>query len=198
MSQIPDNTKDAICREWAQGLEPRYIAAMHGLSVEQVRRVASESWLETTERYRATLMCKAAMNLTKIQLAGDLILDNLIAEATDRGAKGWLEASKQLLPHILPIKSDQHVTVEHRMTADVAVQLIDAITTLKQVNDATPDLLPIEHDPHITQGTDGLPVYAVSGETTHERRTNGGVVGSLSLTGTTDPYYDPTPDPLDD
>jgi hypothetical protein len=153
--KFPANTVDAICQQYAQGVPISAVARYFGTTPTRITTLLEDN-AAVVDHYRSRFQFQAMLNVSQVYLAAPTIIGNLIAEASSRDNKQWLESAKLLSPHILPTRPESEVTVKHQIDAQVAVQLTGLLGGLLKV---TKDLPADVDTTHIVDGSLGVPKY---------------------------------------
>lgn len=160
--RLNEHALDQMARLVATGTPTGTVAGYFGMSQGQVVALGKrQDFARRVEYYRAKLSAQAAMNLTKIYLASDRILDNVLAVAQDASHRQMLDAAKMMWNEIMPRRPEERSL---DVNLNVEPQVLEALSQSLQGLAATiPHRRKVGAE-HVTRGAAGMPRYEIEAE----------------------------------
>lgn len=158
--RLSERTLDAMARQLATGLSPVTVAAYFGLPPKRVRYLLSrDDFARRVAHYGARIEAQAALNLSRLFLEADRVLDNVLSQAANPDAKYFMECAKLVWNQVLPTRSaaESRVEVRHTLDATTTVALADTLQTLLTT---VPHRARVNPE-HVTRGTAGVPTFTL-------------------------------------
>jgi len=158
--------EDAISREIAAGILPTDVARARRIHTNKLTEILKQPHVQARVAYYHDILDLRAQQLVaKTWLAATESLDEVIAIAKSRQHRRHYEANIYLLERVWPQTSHSQLDVNHNLSADVVMRLIDGIESIKTTNGKGngEGHYRLENDPHLQDGKDvdyGLTISA--------------------------------------
>jgi len=161
--RLSERTLDAMARQLASGLPLRTVGAYFGMEVRKLQYLLDRpDFARRVAHYGARMEAQSAMNLSRVFLEADRVIDNVMAQASNPDAKYFMDCAKMVWNQVLPSRSssEQKIEVSHKLDVVSAMQLSDNIQDLKRT---IPHRAAINPD-HVTRGSAGIPQFHITAE----------------------------------
>jgi hypothetical protein len=155
--QDATEAEDAIAREIAAGILPADVARARRIHTNKLTEILKAPHVQTrVAYYRDILTLRAQQLVAKTWLAATESLDEVIAIAKSRQHRRHYDANIYLLERVWPQTTHSQLDVNHNLSADVVMRLIDGIESIKSGNGkgTTEGHYRLEDDPHLQDGRD--------------------------------------------
>jgi len=165
--RLSERTLDAMARQLATGIAIRTVGAYFGMEARRVQYLLNRpDFARRVAHYGARMEAQSAMNLSRLFLEADRVIDNVMAQASNPDAKYFMECTKLVWNQVLPTRnqSEQKIEVNHKLDVQSAMQLSDSIQDLKRTIPHRASVNPS----HVTRGSAGIPQFHVTPEDTNE------------------------------